>query len=115
MPLLFSITKRDLVRQTYRGSGKGGQNRNKVETAVRFIHPPSGAVAQAEEHRTQHQNERAAFERLGKHPKLQQWIRIEAARRMGAPIPETEEQIRKRVDAMVDADLKNGLIKEENF
>ena len=42
--LLFSITKKDLVITYYKASGKGGQNRNKRETAVRIQHKDSNVV-----------------------------------------------------------------------
>lgn len=110
MTLLFSVTKKDLVRQTFRCPGKGGQNVNKVETGVRFIHPPSKAVGHSCTHRYQHRNEVEAFRRLVDTKEFKSWHRIECARRMGQRLAETEEQILARVDAMIEQGLRDGSI-----
>ena len=55
---------KDVRFQTMRGSGPGGQHRNKVETAVRAIHIPTGITTIATEHRSQHHNKQLALERL---------------------------------------------------
>ena len=110
MTLLFSVTKKDLTRQTFRCPGKGGQNVNKVETGVRFIHPPSGAVGHSCTHRHQHRNEVEAFRRLVDTKEFKAWHKVECARRLGQHVVESEEQILARVDSMIEQGLRDGSI-----
>jgi len=56
--------QRDCDVSFFRASGAGGQHRNKVETAVRVVHRPSGLTVTATEHRSQHQNRQAAMKRI---------------------------------------------------
>ena len=52
----FEINEHDLEWSTTRGSGPGGQNRNKVETVAVVRHKPSGITVRAESERSQHRN-----------------------------------------------------------
>ena len=49
---------------TYKSSGPGGQHRNKVSSAVRLLHRPSGVSAHGDDSRSQHDNKRMALRRL---------------------------------------------------
>ena len=59
-----TVRKEDCRIEFTRGSGKGGQNRNKRDTACRITHLPTGLVGWAQDERTQGANRRLAIKRL---------------------------------------------------
>lgn len=57
----FELRREDLEEEFMRGSGAGGQNRNKRDTAVRLRHVPTGIEVRSEGERTQHRNREIAL------------------------------------------------------
>jgi len=91
--LLFSVTAEDCDWQPLRGSGPGGQHRNKVSTGMRCTHRASGAVGVATDSKSQKANKRNAFARMAESEAFQKWHRLESMRRAGT-MAIVEERVR---------------------
>jgi len=85
------ILKHQVTLETYRSRGPGGQRKNKVETAVRLKHLPSGVTVIATEHRSQTENRKLAFERL-----RQRLVKLNQPRRRRIPTSVSLKAIERR-------------------
>lgn len=113
--LVCRVTRDDCEWTYARGSGPGGQHRNKTATVVTVKHPSSGAIGHAGDSRSQWQNRQAAWRRMAESPEFQRWLRIQAGHSAV-----TEAQLQREVQAMLAPEhikvevRKNGRWVEES-
>jgi protein subunit release factor A len=81
--LLFSVTKDDCDWSYTKGTGAGGQKRNKTSSAVHCKHRASGARGYSEASRNQLENKRDAFAKMCNTSEFIEWHRLETLRRTG--------------------------------
>lgn len=93
---LFTISQDDFRWETTRGSGKGGQHRNKTDSFVKCYHDPSGSYGQSGDERSQGQNKKLAWKRCIGTKKFQVWLKMEIGRRML-----DKEQRKRQEEAMI--------------
>jgi len=99
-PQEFPIKPEDIEFEAFRSSGPGGQNVNKVETAVRIKHKPTGLVVSAQSERSQERNRERALEIL--RAKLHN-LAVESARQEKAELkgPKTEIEWGRQIRSYV--------------
>ena len=95
--------KKQVIVETYRSRGPGGQRKNKVETSVRIKHLPSGITVVATEHRFQSDNRRLAFERL-----RERLIKLNQPRRRRIPTSLPWTAVEKRIEEKKIHSTKKG-------
>jgi protein subunit release factor B len=85
--------KKQVLVETYRSSGPGGQRKNKTETSVRLRHLSTGITVTATEHRFQSQNLKLAFERL-----VERLHRLHLKKRKRIPTGVPGKAVEKRIE-----------------
>ena len=95
--LLFSVTKDDCDWSYTKGTGAGGQKRNKTSSAVHCKHRASGAMGYSEASRSQLDNKRDAFVKMVNTPEFQKWHKIEVWKKLGV-LKEIEQAVASGMD-----------------
>lgn len=102
--LLFTVTAKDCEWSYTRGTGNGGQKKNKTSSAVHCMHRPSGAHGYSESSRSQAENKQQAFEKMYNSSEFQRWVNIEFMKRSGE-MNEIDRQVEREL-AKVKTEIK---------
>lgn len=94
--LLFSVGASDCEWSYTRGTGKGGQKKNKTSSAVHCMHRPSGAHGYSEASRSQADNRADAFRKMAESKEFRHWQKMEIARRMGT-LQQVEDEVKRQM------------------
>jgi len=106
--LLFTVTAKDCEWSYTRGTGKGGQKKNKTSSAVHCMHRPSGAHGYSEASRSQLDNKQTAFRKMAETKEFKHWQKMEAARRLGT-LKNVEEEVERQMrNVKVEVKDENG-------
>lgn len=99
---IVTLTEKDFRWDYFRGSGKGGQKRNKTSSAVRCTHQPSGVSHYSDATRSQHRNKIDAFSKVARDKVFVKWLRLEHYRRTGKLLQIEEEVDRQMKSVKVE-------------
>jgi protein subunit release factor B len=95
---ILSVTEKDCKFDFYRGSGSGGQKKNKTSSACRCHHVQSKAYGSCEDHRQQRKNKETAFKRMCETKEFQAWVKTETLRKL---------RTLDRIEDEVEQEMKN--------
>jgi len=110
--LLFSVTAADCEWSYTKGTGAGGQKRNKTSSAVHCRHQPSGGYGYSEASRSQLDNKRDAFVKMAESAEFKKWHHLESLRRNGK-MKSIDEIVAKEMGKVrVEIKDENGRWKE---
>ncbi len=112
---LGTITAKDCKWDYFRAGGKGGQHQNKASTACRVTHPPSGAVGESREYKSQLQNKQAAWRKMAESQAFTLWVKKQAGEDAitEAQRRQAESMIALRVErTMIDENLLVEVFRE---
>jgi protein subunit release factor B len=103
------LTRKDLDISYFKGSGDGGQKKQKTASGVQIIHRETGAIGRASDTRSQLQNKKLAFKRLVESPKMKVWLNRKIFEiRSG-------EAVLKRIEREVERSMAPENLKIEYF